>query len=83
MEQWKKFLTESSDWRSEDYTDPMLARKTAALLARKIVDEAGDNWSWLGDVYKRQIRLEIRSLPRDQAMEQSAQKELTPLHFLK
>ena len=49
IEQWKKFLTESSDWRSEDYTDPMLASGLAARLARKIVDEAGDSWSWLED----------------------------------
>ena len=49
MEQWKKFLTESSDWKEENYTDPMLASGLAALLARKIVDEAGDNWSWLED----------------------------------
>ena len=49
MEQWKKFLTESSDWKDENYTDPMLARSLAARLARKIVDEAGDSWSWLED----------------------------------
>jgi hypothetical protein len=49
MEQWKKFLTESSDWKDENYTDPMLASSLAARLARKIVDEAGDNWSWLED----------------------------------
>ena len=49
MEQWKKYLTESSDWRSEDYTDDMLAGNLAARLARKIVDEAGDDWSWLED----------------------------------
>ena len=49
MEQWKKFLTESSDWKDENYTDPILASGLAARLARKIVDEAGDNWSWLED----------------------------------
>ena len=49
MEQWKNFLTESNDWRSEDYTDDVLAGNLAALLARKIVDEAGDDWSWLID----------------------------------
>jgi hypothetical protein len=49
MEQWKKFLTESSDWKDENYTDPILARGLAARLARKIVDEAGDSWSWLED----------------------------------
>ena len=49
MEQWKKFLTESNDWRSEDYTDDVLASGLAARLARKIVDEAGDEWSWLID----------------------------------
>jgi hypothetical protein len=49
MEQWKKFLTESSDWKDENYTDPLVAKRLAARLARKIVDEAGDTWSWLED----------------------------------
>ena len=49
MEQWKKYLTESSDWKEENYTDPMVASGLAARLARKIVDEAGDEWSWLID----------------------------------
>ena len=49
MEQWKKFLTEISDWKEENYTDLMLASGLAARLARKIVDEAGDSWLWLED----------------------------------
>ncbi len=49
IENFKKYLTESSDWSSEDYTDDMLAGNLAARLARKIVDEAGDDWSWLED----------------------------------
>jgi len=49
LEQWKKYLTEGSDWRSEDYTDDMLAGNLASHLARQIAKEAGEDWSWLED----------------------------------
>ena len=47
MEQWKKYLTESQDFKDSDYTDPLVASDLAYRIARKIAHEAGDTWSWV------------------------------------
>ena len=49
MEQWKKFISENNEWNKESFTHDIMAGKIAALLANQIVEEAGEETSWIAD----------------------------------